>query len=144
MLLRDEPRPVPKQLNWFNPEPTFARDVTDWKPGEPLAVGGDALSHPAPAGKVKPGSYYVQAVMDRDLGGISFAASDGNVYSVAKKIDLDSIRIEAPGGSYGYGSEGGYGGYTSEPQPAPDAEAAPESEPAPAPSPAEQPGGGRY
>ena len=59
----------------------------------------------------------------------------------AKKIDLDSIKLEAPSGGYGYGSEGGYGGYSSEPQPAPD-ESKPDS--MPMPSPAEQPGGGRY
>jgi len=50
----------------------------------------------------------------------------------AKKIDLDTIKIEAPGGGYGgYGSESGYGGHSNEP-------------PAPEPAPAEQPGGGRY
>jgi TRAP-type mannitol/chloroaromatic compound transport system permease large subunit len=70
----------------------------------------------------------------------------------AKKIDLNTIRIEAPGGGYGgYGSESGYGGASSEPQ-APAAEpgsgSAPRSastpESTPTPSPAEQPGGGRY
>jgi TRAP-type mannitol/chloroaromatic compound transport system permease large subunit len=58
----------------------------------------------------------------------------------AKKIDLDTIKIEAPGGGYGgYGSESGYGGYSNE-RPAPESGAVP----APEPSSAEQPGGGRY
>ncbi|MDT3680794.1 MAG: TRAP transporter large permease subunit [Burkholderiaceae bacterium] len=81
----------------------------------------------------------------------------------AKKIDLDTIKIEAPSG--GYGSGGGYGGYSNESQapgagesqaPTPGSEASPESAPAPGsaaapdsssmptPSSAEQPGGGRY
>jgi aryl-phospho-beta-D-glucosidase BglC (GH1 family)/S-formylglutathione hydrolase FrmB len=93
MLLPSRPNPLPRQLNWFNPEPTFARDVTGWRPGEPLAIRESAL-RTTPLAKVKPGSYYVQAVMDRDLGGISFAASDGNVYSQPVRLDIDP---EKPG-----------------------------------------------
>jgi S-formylglutathione hydrolase FrmB len=89
ILLRSEPKPVPRQLDWFNPEPAFAVDVKDWKPGEPLVIGPAALAHPTPLAGVKPGTYYVQAVMDRDLGGISFAASDGNLYSPATRLDID-------------------------------------------------------
>ncbi|MCD6681405.1 MAG: TRAP transporter large permease subunit [Burkholderiaceae bacterium] len=60
----------------------------------------------------------------------------------AKKIDLDKIRIEAPGGGYGgYGSDRGYGADPNEPQ-APAPEFSPM--PTPSPSPAEQPGGARY
>lgn len=88
LLLRDRPGSVPKQLNWFNPEPAFARDVTDWKPGEPLVLGDGALVHPTPLAKVKPGAYYAQAVMDRDLGGISFAASEGNPYSKPVRVTV--------------------------------------------------------
>lgn len=89
MLLRNEPRPLPKQLNWFNPEPTIAKDVQDWKPGTPLTIDDSALSHPVKFQDLKPGRYYVQAVLDRDLGGISFAASPGNVYSRAKPVTID-------------------------------------------------------
>jgi aryl-phospho-beta-D-glucosidase BglC (GH1 family)/S-formylglutathione hydrolase FrmB len=92
MLLRDNPRPLPKQLNWFNPEPTFAQDVTNWQAGQPLVIGAEALSHPTPLHQVKPGTYYVQAVMDRDLGGISFAASEGNIYSQAVRLDIDPAK----------------------------------------------------
>ena len=38
---------------------------------------------------MKPGKYYVSAVMDRDLGGIDFSASPGNVYSKAVQMELD-------------------------------------------------------
>ena len=88
MLLRSEPRPLPNGLNWFNPEPTFAKDVTDWKPGEELVIDGFANAI-TPLAKVPPGRYYAQAVLDRDLGGISFAASPGNVYSKPRRIDFD-------------------------------------------------------
>jgi hypothetical protein len=81
LLSRSEPQRLPRGLNWFNPEPAFARDVKDWKPGEPLTVGIDALAFPTPLADLKPGKYFATAVMDRDLGGISFAASPGNVYS---------------------------------------------------------------
>jgi hypothetical protein len=81
LLSKSEPKRLPRGLNWFNPEPAFAKDVKDWKPGESLTVGADALAFPTPLAELKPGKYFAQAVMDRDLGGISFAASPGNVYS---------------------------------------------------------------
>jgi S-formylglutathione hydrolase FrmB len=81
LLTKSEPTRLPRGLNWFSPEPAFAKDVTNWKPGEPLTVGADALAFPTPLADLKPGKYFAQAVMDRDLGGISFAASPGNVYS---------------------------------------------------------------
>ena len=80
---------------------------------------------------------------------IAFPGIVGGGLDRAKKIDFDSIKLEAPSGGYGgYGSERGYGGYSSEPAPEPSepapepAESAPGS--TPMPSPAEQPGGGRY
>src|SRR5687768_7226933 len=54
MLLPSSPRPLPSKLNWFNPEPTFARDVKGWKAGEPLTIADDALSHPTRLKDVKP------------------------------------------------------------------------------------------
>ena len=38
--------------NWFAPEPMFAVDVKDWKPGEPLAVTDKALAHPIKLGEL--------------------------------------------------------------------------------------------
>src|SRR3954465_5304885 len=43
---RSEPRPVLRSLSWFNPEQSFALDVTDWKPGTALAVGSNAKAFP--------------------------------------------------------------------------------------------------
>lgn len=81
LLTRVEPKRLPRGINWFNPEPAFAKDVTNWHPGEPLTVGADALAFPTQLAELKPGKYFAQAVMDRDLGGVSFAASPGNVFS---------------------------------------------------------------
>src|SRR5688500_16473737 len=74
LFLPNEPRGVARGLNWFNPEPGVANDVKDWKPGEPLVLGADAISFPRQLAELKKGKYFVQAVMDRDLGGISFSA----------------------------------------------------------------------
>ncbi|MFO0851745.1 MAG: alpha/beta hydrolase-fold protein [Gemmataceae bacterium] len=95
LLTKSKPNPLPKSLNWFNPEPAFAQDVTGWKPGTPLAVGagGRAIT---PLAKVPPGKWWATAVIDRDLGGISFAASPGNVYSTPKQVELpaaDPVRL---------------------------------------------------
>lgn len=95
MLFRSEPRNLPNGLNWFSPEPTFARDVTDWKPGEELTLDGTAISH-TPMANVPPGRYYAVAVLDRDLGGISFAASPGNVYSKPVRFDFDPKKNAEP------------------------------------------------
>lgn len=74
--------------NWFKPEPFFARDVKDWKPGEALMLGGDTLGFPTPLAKLSKGTWYVQAVVDRGRG-MSFSTSPGNVYAETTKHDLD-------------------------------------------------------
>lgn len=89
LLSAKEPKQLPSGPNWFAPEPFFAVDVKDWRPGEALAVGADALGFPAPLSKLKPGAYYIQAVMDFDRGGRSFGAAEGNGYSRPVRADLD-------------------------------------------------------
>ena len=87
LLLPAKPSPLPRSLNWFSPEPAFAADVTGWTPGKPLDLG-DALAT-VPLAKLKPGKYWAVAVLDRDLGGVSFAAAQGNLYSEPLEIDFD-------------------------------------------------------
>lgn len=79
----------PAGLNWFSPQPGLARDVKDWKPGEPLVLDAKAVAFPAPLADLKAGKYYVSAVMDRDLGGIDFLSSPGNVYAKPVQLELD-------------------------------------------------------
>jgi S-formylglutathione hydrolase FrmB len=85
VLARSKPSPVVRGLSWGDTEPAFAVAVKGWKPGTPLVIGGDAIST-VPLKDVKPGRYFAQAVLDRDLGGISFAASPGNLYSKAAEL----------------------------------------------------------
>jgi hypothetical protein len=69
VLLRQDISGVVRQLNWFKPEPSFARDVKSWKPGEEVVVGaGDIIC--LPEGRLPSGRYFVQAILDRDLGSI--------------------------------------------------------------------------
>src|SRR5207249_4336941 len=75
--------------SWFNPDPFFAVDVKNWKPGEALTIDDTALSHPMTLSKIAKGKYSIQAVMDLDRGGRSFARSPGNVYSKTVRQDLD-------------------------------------------------------
>ncbi len=81
LISKTEPKTLPRGVSWFSPEPGLAQDVVDWKPGRPLTLGASSFAFPTPLKDLKPGKYYAVAVMDRDLGGISFAASPGNVYS---------------------------------------------------------------
>lgn len=85
VLARTKPGPVVRSLSWGNTEPAFAVDVKGWKPGTPLTIGADALAT-VPLKEVKPGRYFAQAVLDRDQGGISFAASPGNLYSTPMEL----------------------------------------------------------
>src|SRR5262245_28454257 len=84
-----EPRPVLRSLSWFRPEQTFALDVKDWKPGTPVTLGSNAVGFPKAMKDLPAGRYYAQAVLDRDLGGISAFASPGNLYSAAKEVAFD-------------------------------------------------------
>ena len=89
LLSKFEPRQLPNGLNWFNPEPAFAENVREWKPGTTRTLGVKAIAFPTPLKDLKPGKWFAQAVIDRDLGGISFAASPGNVYSKPVAFTLD-------------------------------------------------------
>jgi pimeloyl-ACP methyl ester carboxylesterase len=88
-LGKNEPKALPSGPSWFKPEPFFAVDVKDWKPGESLTVGAEALGYPGPLSKLAPATYHAQAVMDFDRGARSFSAADGNGYSRPVKADLD-------------------------------------------------------
>ena len=47
---RGEPRKGP---DWFRPQPFFAVDAEDWKPGEPLRVGAGCGRLPRPARRAR-------------------------------------------------------------------------------------------
>lgn len=82
-----EPRRGP---NWFNPEPFFAMDVKDWRPGTPLTLDQRALGFPKPLDQLAPGNYRIQAVMDFDRGGHQVGTGPGNAYSTPLAAKLPS------------------------------------------------------
>ena len=88
VVIRSQPTPLEGAMSWFKPEPGLYKDVTNWKPGEPLTLDAAAVQYLKPY-DLKPGKYHVRAVMDRDLGGASFAASPGNIFSKEVALDLD-------------------------------------------------------
>src|SRR5947207_3218880 len=65
--------------NWFGPEPFFAQDVKNWPANEDLSFRPSA-SFPAPLTELKPGTYDVQLILDRDLGGQNPLTSPGNLF----------------------------------------------------------------
>src|SRR5437588_523830 len=72
LLTKSSPGELPSSISWSRPEPVFAKDVNNWKPGEPLTIDSSAHFFPTPLKEIDKGDWYVAAVMDRDLGGISF------------------------------------------------------------------------
>jgi S-formylglutathione hydrolase FrmB len=81
-----EPRNGP---NWFRPEPFFAVNVDNWKPGEPLQVDSKADGFPARLDELKPSRYSIQAVvrLNRDTHRIGNGA--GNLYGPVVRAELD-------------------------------------------------------
>ena len=84
---------APPRLGWFNPYPLFAQDVRDWTPDTPLTFT-PSVGHPHAWGKLPADKYYLQAVLDRDLGGINYHASPGNGYSRPVLIDARALPKE--------------------------------------------------
>lgn len=68
--------------------PCFAMQVKNIAPGQTVTFTDAAVSYPASLSNIERGEYYVQAVWDRNLGGRSIAASEGNLYSNPQKINL--------------------------------------------------------
>jgi S-formylglutathione hydrolase FrmB len=90
-----EPQPVLRGLNWFNPQQSFALDVKDWKPGTPVTIGSNAKAFPKAIKDLPARRYFAQAILDRDLGGISAFASPGNLYSKPVRVEFDPKRTES-------------------------------------------------
>lgn len=73
-----EPRFGP---NWFDPEPFFAVDVVDLKPGATVTVDDGAAGFPDRLSKLPPGRYRVQAQLDHNPDTHHAAFGEGNYYS---------------------------------------------------------------
>lgn len=83
-----EPRFGP---DWFDPQPFFAVDASDWRPGQPLRFGPDAIGYPGPLKTLKAGNYMAQAVVRLNLDAHSIGEGIGNAYGspVLVRIDPD-------------------------------------------------------
>ncbi len=84
---------LPRMPNWGSPSPHHYVEVKNWKAGEPLKIGPTAKGYPSELGSLpKGGKRALFAVMDRDLGGISFAASEGNVWGRGPAEEWDASK----------------------------------------------------
>jgi S-formylglutathione hydrolase FrmB len=89
MLFKSDIKEFRGGINWFDPEPVFAVDVKNWKVGEVLVVGKDAIAYPHSLDKLVKNTYSIEAVMDFDRGSMSFSTADGNAYSQPIRRELD-------------------------------------------------------
>ena len=86
-----EPR---KNLNWFNPSPVFAVDVENLQPGEEVKfteedlANPDALAFPDALGRIEPGTYQVQALINHDQTRRDFNDGPGNLYSRQITVEI--------------------------------------------------------
>src|SRR5262245_7020055 len=84
---------LPPRPAWFNPEPFFAWDVKDWKPGETLVLRAADFAFPDPLAKLPKGEYSLQAVIDFDRGGQNPLACEGNGHSKPVRMTVDPATI---------------------------------------------------
>lgn len=89
---RVEPRLGP---NWFNPHPFFARDMTDWKPGETARIDASADGFPGPLDQLPPGRYRAQAVVRLNPDTAKIGTGEGNLYGPI--VEFESPREAAAG-----------------------------------------------
>jgi hypothetical protein len=85
-LSNTEPRFGP---DWFQPQPFFAVNVENWKPGEPLRLGAAADGFPGPLSELAPGRYAVQAVARINRDTHKIGDGEGNLYGPVVHADLD-------------------------------------------------------
>ena len=81
-----EPRIGP---NWFRPQPFFAVNVEDWKPGEALRIDSRSDGFPGRLDELEPGRYAVQAVVRLNLDSHKIGNGDGNAYGPVVHAELD-------------------------------------------------------
>ncbi len=89
LLTKADRSGAPREPDWFRPEPVFARDVKNWKPGEEVVIDASALAFPEPLAKLPRATYSAQALMDFDRGERRFANAAGNGYSKPVRRELD-------------------------------------------------------
>ena len=82
-----EPRFGP---DWFSPEPFFAIDVRNFKPGLTRVVDDRADGFPDRLSTLPPGKYRVQALLDQALDTHQPAYAAGNIFSDVREWRVDA------------------------------------------------------
>jgi S-formylglutathione hydrolase FrmB len=88
-LSKNDTQSLPSGPNWFKPEPCFAIDMKDWRPGQTAVLDDRAIGYPYSLSKLPKETYTVQAVMDIDAGARSCSAAEGNIHSKPLRRLLD-------------------------------------------------------
>lgn len=69
--------------------PVFRIEVNHLNPNQSVIFNDQAMSYPVALSDIERGTYYVQAVFDRNLGGQNIASSAGNLFSEPQQVILD-------------------------------------------------------
>ncbi len=88
---RSEPRLGP---NWFRPQPFFAVEAKDWKPGAQLEVGADSVGYPEPLIALEAGEYQAQAVIRLNSDTHKLGDGEGNAYGPVITITVGPTSTE--------------------------------------------------
>jgi len=84
--MKAEPR---KKINWFNPPPMVAKDVSNWQGEKIIRIDEQALSFPQSLSKLKKGTYRIQALLRTHLDAPFAVSGAGNFISEPINVELD-------------------------------------------------------
>ena len=76
---------------WEDPQPLFGKDVSDWKPGDPVVIGADTDfpdAYPHPPAELSPGKYKAQAVLDLGRVESVWSREPGNLSGEAVEFEV--------------------------------------------------------
>ena len=101
VLYFSQTRPQPRErLSWFNPEILVGRDVTDWKPGEPLVIDShkpdETTTCPKPVDQLNLAGWKVQAVARFNSWERKVGDGAGNGFSPVAIVPNAAGTIELP------------------------------------------------
>ncbi len=82
----NEPRLGP---DWEKPQPFFAVDVKDWKPGVPVRIDSHAAGFPGSLKELEPGRYAIQPVVRLNRDTHRIGNGEGNAYGPVVHADLN-------------------------------------------------------
>ncbi len=74
--------------DWMRPQPMFSKFFKSAMPGKEMIIADDCAFFPGPPSTLQPGEYFVQAVVDRNLGGRAIGSSFGNIYCESRRITV--------------------------------------------------------